>query len=146
MCLLRAHRPLSRRLLCRFPLVILKQAPQSLSTSHCSLFPSCLRLRSKQDPVAFALMVALLMVQVDNTTPIILNRERSVTFGTLGTLALWWFTKLSPGMGELCADAVSMRTQGLGSWRSRNGCSIRRPAAVCARRQCPWSAAVLCWI
>ncbi len=35
----------SRRLLCRFPLVILQQAAQSFSTPHCSRVPSCLRLR-----------------------------------------------------------------------------------------------------
>jgi hypothetical protein len=64
-------------------------------------------------------MVPLFMVQVDNATPIILNREKSVTLGILGTLALWRFTKLSPGMGELYAEAASMGSQGLGSWRSR---------------------------
>ena len=54
---LRAHRSLSRRLLCCFPLVVLQQAPQSFSTPHCSHVPSCLRPRRKQDPIAFALMV-----------------------------------------------------------------------------------------
>src|SRR5215471_6019376 len=78
-------------------------------------------------------MVTDAVLQVDNATHIILNREKSITLGILGTLALWRSTKLSPGMGELCADAASMRTQGLGSWRSRNGCSIRRPASVCCR-------------
>ena len=33
---LRPHRPLSRRLLCRFPPVILQQTAQSFSTPHCS--------------------------------------------------------------------------------------------------------------
>src|SRR5258706_6103820 len=60
-----APRPLSRRLLCRFPLVVLQQAPQSFSTPHCSHLPSCLRLRRKQDPIVFALMVALLVVMYD---------------------------------------------------------------------------------
>jgi len=48
--------------LCRLPLVILQQAAQSFSTPHCSRVPSCLRLQRKQDPIAFALMVALLVV------------------------------------------------------------------------------------
>jgi hypothetical protein len=59
------------------------------SRSHCSVFflPG-LCLGGKQDQILFTLVVALLMVQLDNATPIILNREKSVTFGTLGTLAL----------------------------------------------------------
>ena len=57
-----AHCPLSRRFLCRFPLVILQQAAQSFLTPHCSLFPSCLRLRRKQYSILFALMVPLFMV------------------------------------------------------------------------------------
>jgi len=44
------------------PLVILQQAAQSFSTPHCSRVPSCLRLQRKQDPIAFALMVALLVI------------------------------------------------------------------------------------
>ena len=54
--------PLSRRLLCRFPLVILQQAAQSFSTPHCSRVPSRLRVQRKQDPIAFALMVALFVI------------------------------------------------------------------------------------
>ena len=84
--------------------------------------------------------------QVDNATPIILNLEKSVTLGILGTLALWRSTKLSPGMGEPCSGAASMRIQELGSWRSRNGCSIRWLAAVCVWRRCPRSAVMHCWI
>ena len=49
------------------------------------------------------------MIQLDNATPIKLNREKSVTFGTLGTLALWLFTRPSPEMGELCFSVASMR-------------------------------------
>jgi hypothetical protein len=86
------------------------------------------------------------VVRVDNATPIILNREKSITLGTLGTLALWRFTKLTPGTGELCVGVASMRTQEFGSWRSRNGCLIRWPAAACAWRRRPSSAAVHCWI
>src|SRR5258707_14731540 len=63
--MLGAHHPLSRRLLCRFTLVVLQQAPQSFSTPHCSHVPPCLRPRRKQDPIAFALMVALLVVMYD---------------------------------------------------------------------------------
>ena len=89
-------------------------------------------------------MCPVLMVQLDNATPIILNREKSVTFGTLGTLALWLFTKPSPEMGELCFSVASMRSRELGSWRSRKGCLIRWPAAVCPWQPCPLSAAVRC--
>src|SRR5258707_9767759 len=63
--MLGAHHPLSRRLLCRFPLVVLQQAPQSFSTPHCSHVPPCLRPRRKQDPIVFTLMVALLVVMYD---------------------------------------------------------------------------------
>jgi hypothetical protein len=91
-------------------------------------------------------MRAVFVVQLDNATPIILNREKSVTFGTLGTLALWLFTKPSSEMGELFFSVASMRNQELGSWRSHNGCSIRWPAAVCPWRRCPRSAAVRCRI
>src|SRR5207248_7271234 len=51
------------------------------SSDVCS--SDLLRLRRKQDPVVFALMVALRVVRVDNATPIILNCEKSVTLGTL---------------------------------------------------------------
>ena len=98
------------------------------------------------NPRSEAQMRAPLVVRVDNATPIILNREKSITLGILGTLSPWRSTKLSPGMGELCADAASMRTQEFGSWRSRNGCSIRWPAAICAWRRCLRSTAVHCWI
>jgi hypothetical protein len=74
-------------------------------------------------------VVALLAIRVDNATPIVMNREKSVTLGILGTLALWRSTKLSLGMGELCADAALMRTQEFDSWISHNGCSIPWPAA-----------------
>jgi hypothetical protein len=41
---------------------MLQQAAQSFSAPHRSHVPSCLRLRRKQDPIAFALMVPLFMV------------------------------------------------------------------------------------
>src|SRR5580704_12719751 len=63
--------------LCRFPLVVLQQTSQSFSTPHGSFVASCFRPRRKQDPVVFALVIALLVVQLDNATPIILNREKS---------------------------------------------------------------------
>jgi hypothetical protein len=43
-------------------------------------------------------MGAPLVVRVDNATPIILNREKSVTPGILGMLALWRATFLSPSI------------------------------------------------
>jgi hypothetical protein len=45
--------------LCRFPLVVLQQTSQSCSTPHCSFVPSCIQPRRKQDPVVFALVIAL---------------------------------------------------------------------------------------
>jgi len=48
--------------LCRFPLVIFQQAAQSFTAPHCSLFPSCLRLKRKQYAIFLALMVPLFMV------------------------------------------------------------------------------------
>ena len=46
-------------------LVVLQQAAQSFSTPHCSHVPPCLRSRRKQDPIVFALIVALLVVMYD---------------------------------------------------------------------------------
>lgn len=102
--------------------------------------PTCWRVLCEPE------MRPVLLIQLDNATPIILNREKSVTSGTLGTLALWLFTKPSPEMGELCFSVASMRSQELGSWRSHNGCSIQWPAAVCPWQPCPLSAVVRCWI
>ena len=51
--------------LCRFPLVVLQQTSQSFSTPHCPFVPSCFRPRRKQDPVVFALVIALLVVMCE---------------------------------------------------------------------------------
>lgn len=59
-------------------------------------------------------MKASLVVRVDGATPIILNGEKSIILGILGTLSPWRSTKLSPGKGKQCADATSMRTQEFG--------------------------------
>jgi hypothetical protein len=134
---LRAHRPLSRRLLRRFPLVVLQQASQSFSTPHCSHVPSCFRPRRKQDPIVSALVVALRVVQLNNATPIISNREKSVIPGILGAAVLWQFIKRSPRMAGLCLGAGSTKTRKRDIWRSRNGCSIQSSAAACNWRRCP---------
>src|SRR5260370_40742871 len=86
--------------------------------------PTCWRVLRESE------MRPVLVIQLDNATPIILNREKSVTFGTLGTLALWLFTKPSPEIGELCFSVASLRTQGLGSCRARTRCLMRWRAAV----------------
>ena len=124
--------------------VTMMQSAKSLARSHVS--QRCGRNPAVWSSLAQSEMCPVLMIQHDNATPIILYREKSVTFGTLGTLALWLFTKPSPEMGELCSSVASMRSQELGSWRSHNGCSIRWPAAVCPWQPCPVSAAVRCWI
>src|SRR5580700_7796675 len=51
--------------LCHFPLVVLQQTSQSFSAPHCSFVPSCFRPRRKQDPVVFALKVALPVVMYE---------------------------------------------------------------------------------
>jgi hypothetical protein len=51
--------------LCRFPLVVLQQTSQSLSTPPCSFVPSCFRPRREQDPVVLALVIALLVVMYE---------------------------------------------------------------------------------
>jgi hypothetical protein len=56
--------------------------------------PTCWRVLRESE------MRPVLVIQLDNATPIILNREKSVTFGTLCTLALWLFTKPSPEMAS----------------------------------------------
>jgi len=43
--------------------------PPVVLALHCSQVPSCLRLRRKQDPIVFALMVALHVVQANNQIP-----------------------------------------------------------------------------
>jgi len=53
---------LSRRLLCRFPLVELQQTSHPFPTPHSSGILRCLRPRRNQNPIVFALMVALQVV------------------------------------------------------------------------------------
>jgi hypothetical protein len=53
-------------------------------------------------------MRAVFVMQVNNTTPIIANRKKSVTPGTLGAAVLWPFTKRSPGMVGSCLSAASI--------------------------------------
>jgi hypothetical protein len=75
------------------------------------------------------------MMQVDNTTPIILNHEKSVTLGILGMTGLWQFTKPSPGVDALCSAAASKKTLKLDYSRFRNGCLIQQLAAECDWRR-----------
>ena len=56
-------------------------------------------------------MRAVLVVQVDNTTPIILNHEKSVTPGILGTTGLWQFTREDEAKGKK-PDLPDLPTQG----------------------------------
>src|SRR5580704_6313841 len=51
--------------LCRFSLVVFQQTSQSFSTPHCSFVPSCFRPRRKQNPVVFALVIALLVAMYE---------------------------------------------------------------------------------
>jgi len=80
-------------------------------------------------------MCAIFVVQVDNTTPIILNYEKSGTLGILGTTGLWQFTKPSPGVDARCSAAASKKTSKLDSSRFRNGCLIQQLAAECIWRR-----------
>jgi len=67
--------------LCHFPLVVLQQTSQSISTPHCFIVSSCFRPRRKQDPVVFALVIALLVRNrcgVDLFTPVDRLALRSV--------------------------------------------------------------------
>ena len=58
-------------------LVVLQQTAQSLPTPHRCLSISCsFPLQRKQNQILFALVVALLVIQLDNATPIISNREK----------------------------------------------------------------------
>lgn len=91
-------------------------------------------------------MRAVFVVQVNNTTPIISNRKKSITPGTLGAAVLWQFTKRSPGMVGSCLSAASKKTQKHDTWRSRNGCSIQPSAAACNWRPHPQSVVKHCWI
>jgi len=69
--------------LCRFPLVVLQQTSQSFSTPHCSFVPSCFRPRRKQDPVVFALVIALLVVMYEILLPV--HMSKSISAGIGGT-------------------------------------------------------------
>jgi len=81
---------------------------------------------------------AVLMVQLNNATPIISNREKSVTPGILGAAVLWQFIKRSPRIvGGLCLIAGSKKTRKRDIWRSLNGCSIQPSAGACNWRRCP---------
>src|SRR5664279_5216378 len=109
------------------PVIAVMQPAHALLANHRPLF-------QRACPASRRLLVqpevgSVVVIQVDNATPIVLNREKSFTLGILGTTALWRSTNPSPGMGVPCSAAASKRTSKLDSWRSRNGCSIRRPAA-----------------
>ena len=95
-CEIARHDSLSLPLrLRRLALVVLQQTAQPLPTPHRCLSISCsFPLQRKQNQILFALVVGSLLIRVDNATLIILNCEKSVTLGTLGTLALWRSTKL----------------------------------------------------
>ena len=80
-------------------------------------------------------MIPLLMVQVDNTTPIILNRERSVTFGTLGTLAVVVHEAFTRNGRAVCRCSVDenpgARLLEIPQWMFDSAtCSRMRPATV----------------
>jgi len=55
-----------------------------------------------------ALVIA--MVQVDNPTPIILSREKSVIRGIHGSVVLSPYTRCSSNVGSPCVGAVSRRS------------------------------------
>src|SRR5437016_13808736 len=66
--------------------VTMMQSAKSLARSHVS--QRCGRNPAVWSSLAQSEMCPVLMIQLDNATPIILNREKSFTHGTLGTLAL----------------------------------------------------------
>jgi hypothetical protein len=101
----------------------------SLSANCCR--PTCWRVLREPE------MRPVLMVQLNNATPIISNREKSVIPGILGAAVLWQFIKRSPRMAGLCLGAGSTKTRKRDIWRSRNGCSIQSSAAACNWRRCP---------
>jgi hypothetical protein len=55
-------------------------------------------------------MKALMVVQVDNPTPIIVSREKSVIRGIRGSAALSSSTRFLSSMGNPCVGAVSRRS------------------------------------
>jgi hypothetical protein len=57
-----------------------------------------------------ALVIALAIVQVDNPTPIILSREKSVIRGIHGSVVLSPYTRCSSNVGSPCVGAVSRRS------------------------------------
>jgi hypothetical protein len=75
-------------------------------------------------------------VQVDNTTPIILSDEKSVTRGTRGMAAPFGSMKLWLRMGKQYFGAVPKRTATFVT-SCRNGCSIRSFAVERARPRYP---------
>ena len=52
---------------------------------------------------------AIVMVQVDNSTPIVPSRDKSVIHGIRGSVVLWSCMRSSSSKGTRCVDAVSRR-------------------------------------
>jgi hypothetical protein len=90
-------------------------------------------------------MRAILMIQIDNTTPIVLNLEKSDIPGIRGMGARFGFMKPSSRVDDQYSGAVPKGTTRRITW-CRNGCSIRPFAVECTKRQYPWSAAKPCGI
>ena len=75
------------------------------------------------------LVIALTVVQVDNPTPIILSREKSVIRGIRGSVVLSSCTRFLSDVGIPYVGAAARKSEGNDPSRSRHGC-VSRPRVV----------------
>jgi hypothetical protein len=104
-----------------------RPAERTLPLGVCFLNPRC---------------VAIVVIQIDNPTPIVLKRrEKSVIHGTPGTAVVFGSMAQLRRTRAPYIGTASNKTMRLGSWRYRNGCSNLLSVANCAWRRHRRSAA-----
>jgi hypothetical protein len=88
-------------------IVVVEKPAESLATTNATGVPR----RHRVDKfVAEPLVVPLVVVQVDNPTPIILSREKSVIRGIHGSVVQSPYTRYLSKEGSSCVGAVSRRS------------------------------------
>src|SRR5215469_4862541 len=126
------------------PILTVVQPAQSIMGNHATrgYVASSGPWRSLSQPKVRAVLV----MQVDNLIPIVLNCERSVIRGIRGMGVLSGFMEHLLRVDGLSIAAVWNRTMRLDSSRYRSGCSNRAHVAECTVRRSRLLTAQHCWI
>jgi hypothetical protein len=94
--------------------VILQEAAQTLSADD-AVVASRLNASREDQHVAQALMIALMVIEVDNPTHILLSGGTSVIRGIPGSAVRSPCTRCSSSVGSPCVGAVSKRNELVGA-------------------------------